>query len=315
MSGGTKRAAPSRLGGTPKRSSRPGNPYNLRWLMFAPGDQHSIGKRSPLFDEVFYSMLNSFTFENDQWLEEDAVALMTLAMMTTFFLRNVLFDGVAKAAEKAGGDDADDDGVASDDGADETLALPTVLLPKLVSIIISLLQLFNFADGLINEIDWIRPVCRSYRSAFGCLLGKSRAYSQTQCTVRMQSFVNAKLAPDVWVCDGNAITNETMEAFFNESPAVLDMIASQDAKRSVLARTVSINAHARETNEEIKEIKTVLFTLAKMVSFHCSVHRIHCIDLSCPPPPTRRWRSSTRNSTRSCPPTPTRKVRPHHSSQ
>ena len=129
------------------------------------------------------------------------------------------------------------------------------------------------------------------------------------------AFVNAKLASDVWVCDGNSITTETMQSYFNESPAVVEMIASQDAKRSVLARTVSINAHARETTEEIKEIKTVLFTLAKMVSFHCSVHRIHRIDLSCPPPPTRRWRSSTRNSTRSCPPPPTRKVRAHHNSQ
>jgi len=281
--------------------------------MFAPGDQHSIGKRSPLFDEVFYSMLNSFTFENDQWLEDDAVALMALAMMTTFFLRNVLFDGVAKPAEKAGGDDADDDGAASD--ADETLALPTVLLPKLVNIILSLHQLFNFADGLINQIDWIRPVCRSFRSAFGCLVGKSRSIAQTQCTVRMHVFVNAKITSDVWTCGGNSITTETMQSYFKESPAVVEIIESQDAKRSVLARTVSINAHARETTEEIKEIKTVLFTLAKMVSFHCSVHRIHRIDLSCPPPPTRRWRSSTRNSTRSCPPPPTRKVRAHHNSQ
>ena len=203
--------------------------------MFAPGDQLSIAKRSPLFDDVFFSIYNSFAFEDGKWSESDAVALVALAIMTAFFLRSVLFDSYGfEKADKAF--DAEDDDEVSDAAFDEAQSnLPVALLPKLVNIILPVHQIFNFADDLPDVIDLIRPVCRSFRAAFGSLVGKSRAVAQSHVTACVHAFVKAKIKTGAFTIDTEPINMQSMNEYFKGSPAVIAIRSSDRLDRSAVA--------------------------------------------------------------------------------
>jgi hypothetical protein len=315
-----KRPAATVLGSAKKRPSRQGNIFTLRLLAFAPGNIATVGSRSPSFDQIFIDLLKSVEVNDEgSWDESDAVALCSLAMFALFFLKTVFFIPKKKVtptkdAAAAGSDDNDDDFCAEVEDVPSTP--PHAMLPKLVNVVLSVENIFAFADHLDDEIEWIRPIARKFRSLTRGIISSSRAYAAMHVFEVLQSFADESTAmkDNVWMIESKLITSADVNVYFIDAPIVKKAQLEYDNSRAP-SRVNSIATATRETTEELKEVKTALFTLAKMVSLDRSVHRIHRSDLSCPPLPTRRWRSSTRNSTRSCLPPPTRKVRAHHSSQ
>ena len=74
-------------GASAKKPSRGAVSYTLRFLKFADGDPTVVGtpQRAPAFDVIFFSLLDKFEVDDDVWLENDALALCTLAMLHALF--------------------------------------------------------------------------------------------------------------------------------------------------------------------------------------------------------------------------------------
>ena len=77
----------------------------------------------------------------------------------------------------ADGSDDDEVAVASVEVEDAPSPPPHAMLPKLVNVVLSVENIFAFADHLDDEIEWIRPIARKFRSLTRTITSSSRAFA------------------------------------------------------------------------------------------------------------------------------------------
>ena len=283
-------ASPAAKAARNSASGAKANVFTLRWLMFAAGDQSIVAARSPAFDVVFMSMLEQFVVINDQWRPEDAVGLVTLAMMTLFYFKE-LFIGITTASADtiAAGGCADDGG--DDDEADVVCAeLPTALKSKLVIVVCKVNEIMVYADSLDDEIGGIRQIQRKFSANLSFLAAQSRANASNHVYDSLLGFSEA-VNGMVWSVNEAEITVESATAYFHRSPAVNDAIAAVDAKRTMMSRTASMSGHITRAADDISTMKVALMTLARMIEALEAK-----IDVALPPPPIEGDSQSSRAS-------------------
>ena len=191
-----KRPATTVLGFAKKKPSRPGNIFTLRLLAFAPGNLTTVASRSPSFDQIFIELLNSVEVNDEgSWDMGDAVALCSLAMFALFFLKTVFFIPKKTVSPKdAAADGSDDDDFASVEVEDISPTPPHAMLPILVNVVLSVENIFAFADHLDDEIEWIRPIARKFRSLTRGIISSSRAYAAAHVFEVLTSFADETTA-------------------------------------------------------------------------------------------------------------------------
>ena len=251
--------------GSAKKPSRGGSVFSLRWLMFADGDQNSVGKRSPSFAEVFASVFaNVDTGRGGEWVESDLPAYCKLCLMTLFWFKH-MFIGSADADEDD--DDEDDDSCASSSAT--TGDVPQLLQPKLYDIVNQVNNVFNIVDGPIAEeiaqqCQFADAAKAKFRYSFRQVLqgGVSKKIAAECIPAAMRTYA---VVGNGFAIGGEPMTEQLVTEYFNDSPAIKSMIASRSTTENALRRADSLHAHAVGTHSEVKQLKTCLFTLAQMI--------------------------------------------------
>ena len=178
-----RRPATTVAGSAKKKPTRQGSIFTLRLLAFAPGILTTAGSRPPTFDQIFFELLNSAEVNDEgSWALADAPGLCSLAMFALFFLKTAFFIPKKTVTPKGGGNDAvaagsDVDSFSSVEVEDVPSPPPHSTLPKLVNVVLSVENIFAFADHLDDEIEWIRPIARKFRSLTRTITSSSRAFA------------------------------------------------------------------------------------------------------------------------------------------
>tara|TARA_R110002153_G_C13228053_1_gene489486 strand:+ start:84 stop:938 length:855 start_codon:yes stop_codon:yes gene_type:complete len=264
-----RRSVELAAGASAKKPSRGPSQYSLRFLKFAIGDPTVVGtpQRAPAFDVIFFSLLNKFEVEDDVWLENDAIALCTLAIYTLFFIKYTFIGAAAKKSDEDDEMDGDDAGESSKYET-TTIAVkdvPQLLLPKLVKIVVAVENIFAYADNLNDEIDWIRPISRKFRAATRGIISSSRSVASTIVFASLEYFAEqmSTLEESVWKVNETPITSEAVDLYFQTSEIV--RLAKQHERGNGLTRFESFSGHLNETQNDVNLIKEAIYNLSKMV--------------------------------------------------
>ena len=256
--------------GSAKKPSRGGSAFSLRWLMFADGDQNSVGKRPPSFVEVFASVFaNVDTGRGGEWVESDLPAYCKLCLMTLFWFKHMFIGSVAADAAECDDDDDEDDDASCASSSATQGEVPQLLQPKLYDIINQINDVFSIVDGPIAEeiaqqcqfADAAKAKFRySFRQVLHGGVSKKNAAECVPAAMRTYAVVGNGFA-----IGGEPLTEQLVTEYFNDSPAIKSMIASRSTTENALRRVDSLHAHAVGTHSEVKQLKTCLFTLAQMM--------------------------------------------------
>ena len=262
---------PRTRGGKPSRHA---SVYTLRFLKYATGDPSIAGtpQRTPSFDVIFFDILHKFHVQNEVWMQEDALGLCSLAILTLFYIKFILID--ITAAKKTGEDDEMVDDEDDDDDDARTLSnddkeVPKWLLPKLVNIVVAIENVFAYADSLKSEVRWIHEVSRKFRAATRGIISGSKSIASTCVWESLEDFAKAidEIPKDVkvWEIDDVPITTDTCDLYFTQSEIVVNARQVESDKRTLPNRMSSFSAHLSETQNDINLIKEAFYLQTKMV--------------------------------------------------
>ena len=260
-------------GASAKKPSRHPSRFTLRFLKYAVGDPSIVGtpQRAPAFGTIFFEYLNAFPVEDDVWLENDAVPLCALAMYTLYFIKFTFIGGNApkKTDQDADMDEEDEEEVEVVDD------VPKALLPKLVSILVQLENIFSFADNVTTELDWIHRVSRKFRAATRGVISSSKTGAAALVMQSIEYFSTQMdtLEVTVWTIADTQLTSESTDEFFQQSKAVHVAKQQELSGRNGLSRFESFSGHLNETQHDVNLVKEALYNISKMV---CAHHNHRC---------------------------------------